>query len=84
MKNKNKNKTKEERSENLIGKVLPKWRQNNSHHAIISVALEISKELYNELFIEKDFSNMQRYKLEELIEMLEDVEDGKANMVYAK
>ena len=33
-------------------------------------ALEIAKELYNELYVERDHSDMQKYKLEELIEVL--------------
>ena len=35
-----------------------------------SEALVIAKELYNELYVEREHSDMQKYKLEELIEAL--------------
>ena len=50
----------------------------------MSEALEIAKELYNELYVEGEHSDMQKYKLEELIEVLEDAEDGKASIEYVR
>ena len=35
-----------------------------------SEALEIAKELYNEMYVDGEHSDMQKYKLEELIEEL--------------
>ena len=35
-----------------------------------SEALEIAVELYDELYVEREHSDMQKYKLEELIEAL--------------
>ena len=35
-----------------------------------SDALEIAIELYDELYVEREHSDMQKYKLEELIEAL--------------
>jgi hypothetical protein len=35
-----------------------------------SDALEIAIELYDELYVEREHSDMQKYKLEELIEVL--------------
>ena len=36
----------------------------------VNEVLEIAKELYNELYIDREHSDMQKYKLEELIEAL--------------
>jgi hypothetical protein len=36
----------------------------------IDTCIEIAKELYNEQYVEGDHSDMQKYKLEELIETL--------------
>jgi len=38
-------------------------------------ALEVAKELYEELYENHEHSDMQRYKLEELIEILEYAHD---------
>ena len=43
---------------------------SGSHTIHWSEALEIAKELYNELYVEREHSDMQKYKLEELIEAL--------------
>ena len=43
---------------------------SGSHTIHWSEALEIAVELYDELFVEKEYSDMQKYKLEELIEAL--------------
>ena len=43
---------------------------SGSHTIHWSEALEIAKELYNELYIDREHSDMQKYKLEELIEAL--------------
>ena len=48
------------------------------------LALEIAIELYNELYVECEHSDMQKYKLEELIEVLEDAEDGQASIKYVR
>jgi len=45
-------------------------RGSTGHTIHWSEALEIAKELYNELYVERDHSDMQKYKLEELIEAL--------------
>ena len=46
-------------------------RGSMGHTIHWSEALEIAKELYNELYVERDHSAMQKYKLEELIEALD-------------
>jgi hypothetical protein len=43
---------------------------SGSHTIHWSEALEIAVELYDELFVEREYSDMQKYKLEELIEAL--------------
>ena len=43
---------------------------SGSHTIHWSEALEIAKELYYELYVEREHSDMQKYKLEELIEAL--------------
>ena len=45
-------------------------RGSMGHTIHWSEALEIAKELYNELYVEREHSDMQKYKLEELIEAL--------------
>ena len=45
-------------------------RGSMGHTIHWSEALEIAVELYDELFVEKEYSDMQKYKLEELIEAL--------------
>jgi len=45
-------------------------RGSMGHTIHWSEALEIAKEQYNEMYIERDHSDMQKYKLEELIEAL--------------
>ena len=45
-------------------------RGSMGHTIHWSEALEIAVELYDELFVEKAYSDMQKYKLEELIEAL--------------
>ena len=39
-------------------------------NSAVSNALEIAIELYDELYVEREHSDMQKYKLEELIEAL--------------
>jgi transcriptional regulator with GAF, ATPase, and Fis domain len=53
-------------------------------HTMLQLPLEIAKELYNELYVEREHSDMQKYKLEELIEVLEDAEDGQASIKYVR
>tara|TARA_Y100001951_G_C11061139_1_gene140912 strand:- start:22 stop:222 length:201 start_codon:yes stop_codon:yes gene_type:complete len=59
-------------------------RTGKQVHTMLQVPLEIAKELYHELYVEGEHSDMQKYKLEELIEVLEDAEDGKASIEYVR
>ena len=59
-------------------------RTGKQVHTMLQVPLEIAKELYHELYVEGKHSDMQKYKLEELIEVLEDAEDGKASIEYVR
>ena len=43
---------------------------SGSHTIHWSEALEIAVELYDELYVDREHSDMQKYKLEELIEAL--------------
>ena len=51
-------------------RVMTLTRGSMGHTIHWSEALEIAKELYNELYVEREHSDMQKYKLEELIEAL--------------
>jgi hypothetical protein len=44
--------------------------QDGQHTIHWSEALEIAVELYDELYVDREHSDMQKYKLEELIEAL--------------
>ena len=59
-------------------------RTGKQVHTMLQVPLEIAKELYHELYVEREHSDMQKYKLEELIEVLEDAGDGKASIEYVR
>ena len=59
-------------------------RTGKQVNTMLQVPLEIAKELYHELYVEGEHSDMQKYKLEELIEVLEDAEAGKASIEYVR